>query len=70
MGEVIEGREAFDEVFYKIQYGSKTDTRLNHVSEPNHAIWADKMHDSIHTGQPFDFTTGFLKGIMSIKELG
>lgn len=70
MGEVIEGREAFDEVFYNIQYGSKTDTRLNHVSEPNHAIWADKMYDSIHTGQPFDFTTGFLKGIMSIKELG
>lgn len=69
MGEVIEGPEAFDKVFYNIQYGSKTDSRLNHVSEPNHAIWAEKMYDSIHTGEPFDFTTGFLKGIMSIEEL-
>jgi len=69
MGEVIEGREAYDKIFYNIQYGKKTDTRLNHVSEPNHAIWADKMYESIHTGEPMDFTTGFLKNIMSVKEL-
>lgn len=69
MGEVIEGEDEFGKVFYNIQYGNRTDTRLNHVSEPNHSIWAEKMFDSIHTGQPMDFTTGFLKNIMSINEL-
>ena len=69
MGEIIEGPEEFDKVFFNIQYGSKTDCRLNHVSEPNHAIWADKMYDSILTDRPMSFKTGFLTHITSIKEL-
>ena len=39
------------------------------MSEPNHPILAKKIINSIETKEPIDFTTDFLKNIVSVKDL-
>jgi hypothetical protein len=68
-GEIIEGEDAYIKLFHSVVQGAVTDTRLNHLSEPNHPIMAQKAINSIRTKEPIDFTTDFLKNIVSVKDL-
>jgi hypothetical protein len=68
-GEIIEGEDAYINLFNSVVQGAVTDTRLNHMSESNHPIMAKKIINSIRTKEPIDFTTDFLKNIVSVKDL-
>ena len=69
MGEIVETEEEFGIVFHDIQYGCRTELRLNHMVEENHITLANKALHSVMTKEPIDFTTGFVKNVLSIEEL-
>ena len=63
---------------YEIEYSDakiavKTDLkkefRLNHLSDVQHPILADKILNYIHNGTVVDLTTGFVKNIYNKKDL-
>ena len=69
MGEIVETEEEFGQVFHDIQYGCRTEIRLNHMVEENHNTLAQKVLHSVMTMEPVDFTSGFVKNVLSIEEI-
>ena len=47
----------------------KKEFRLNHISDIQHGILADKILDYIHNGTIVDLTTGFVKNIYEKQDL-
>lgn len=47
----------------------KKEFRLNHLSDVQHDILADKILNYIHTGTTVDLTTGFIKNIYERQDL-
>jgi hypothetical protein len=47
----------------------KKEFRLNHLSDVQHPILADKIINYIHNGTVVDLTTGFVKNIYEKQDL-
>ena len=49
-------------------YGQSIDTRANHMTLANHSVLAEKIYNSLRSGDPIDLEQGFERGFLELKD--
>ena len=49
-------------------YAQSIDTRANHMTQHNHRVFADKLLNSFHNGQPIDLETDFKRHMLTHRD--
>ena len=52
----------------QLWYNQSIDTRANHMTQANHAVFARKLVVSLDEGKPLDLESGFDRGVLTHRD--